>query len=44
MRIEIATRLLMKGGAGMLLGPEILGMPLPRFQMPETFVIEEKKS
>lgn len=43
MRSEIAVRLLTKGGAGAIMAPHVLSMPLPRFQIPEIVVIEEPK-
>jgi len=43
MRSEIAVRLITGGTpAGRIVAPVVLGYPLPKFQIPETWVIEGK--
>ena len=45
MQSEIAVRLITGGTpAGRIVAPVVLGYPLPKFQIPETWVIEGKES
>jgi len=43
MKSEIAVRLMAKGGAATVIAPLVLSMPLPKFKVPESFVVEGGK-